>query len=300
MSNVLSRANQLLTPKKNTNFWYGFLPEIIKEYFDDGPGVDNDLKIKPSSTQFVLTGSMITSTFDPYRQGIELTRTKHFDMTAGPKIHAGEPGHVLRKNSYGADRNFFDPVRYEDNTLFDPVNYIKNQETYSFPIVTSDSFELENYNFNGVIEPLTIRAALSFSSIEFPFESHDTRGNLEDGNGNVYKANSRISNVYERNPRYRIVPWLDMIDMIGEGQNKIPTIGYLNDDKSYVTPFNDLSLKIQLSQNLEGIMLSAVQALEGSTETYINDEFVTAPCGWTYDDVTLRGTDSIAFGGLGY
>ena len=61
MSNELSRTLQLLTPKKNTLFFYGFLPQNNKNYFDDGSGADIDEKIKSSTVQnYVLTGSMDT------------------------------------------------------------------------------------------------------------------------------------------------------------------------------------------------------------------------------------------------
>jgi hypothetical protein len=47
-------------------------------------------------------------------------------------------------------------------------------------------------------------------------------------------------------------------------------------------------------------MKSAVASLIGSTENYVSENDISATCGWTYDDVTIKGTDSIAFGGLGY
>jgi hypothetical protein len=96
-----------------------------------------------------------------------------------------------------------------------------------------------------------------------------------------------------------MTPWLDMIDMIGEVK-KIPTMGYFNDDRSFISFFNDESTRVELSTNIQGEMLTAVQKLESTTENYIPNGYVSAPCGWTYDDVTSKGTDSIAFGGFGY
>ena len=46
MSSVLDKANQLLTPKKNQEFFYNFLAQTENEYYDDSPGVDKTKKIK--------------------------------------------------------------------------------------------------------------------------------------------------------------------------------------------------------------------------------------------------------------
>jgi hypothetical protein len=47
-------------------------------------------------------------------------------------------------------------------------------------------------------------------------------------------------------------------------------------------------------------MLLAARLLNGSTDNYVADGYISATAGWTYDDVTVHGTDSIAFGGFGY
>lgn len=300
MSDETSKALQLLSLKKNTTFFYGFIPHIYQEYFDDVSGADTDEKIKASTVdKYILTGSMNTSAFDAYRQGVELTRIKHFDAGSSAKIHAGEPGHVLRKNFYGADRNFLKQNAYSDLDYFDPVKYILSDFWPTYPIVTGDNDETENYNFNGVIEPLTIRALISFFSIDVPFEAHDTKAMMMAGNSDITMSTSRILTVDIRNPLHRIVPWLDMIDMVGEVK-KIPTMGMFNDDKSFINPFNDEYIGIPLSSNTTGLMKTDVLALKGSTDNYVGENDISATCGWTYDDVWSKGTDSIAFGGLSY
>ena len=87
--------------------------------------------------------------------------------------------------------------------------------------------------------------------------------------------------------------------MMGTVQ-KVPTIAYFNDEKAYLDPFNDSSKKLQLSENLPDDMQQAIINLQGSTENYISDQEISATCGWTYDGVWSKGTDSLAFGGLGY
>ena len=300
MSNELSRTLQLLTPKKNTVFFYGFLPQNNKNYFDDGSGADIDEKIKSSTVQnYVLTGSMDTSSIDPYRQGIELTRIKHFDAGSSVKIHAGEPGHILKKNFYGADKNFLKQNYYSDLDYFDPVEYILFQESVTYPIITHYTDETENYNFNGVIEPLTIRAIAALFSIDVPFEAHSVKGMMMDGNHETTMATSRIQTVFTKKENHRLPAWLDLVDMMGTAK-KIPTIAFFNDEKTFLNPFNDASTKVQLSINLSEAMNSAVLKMNPQTENYIAENEISATCGWTYDDVWSKGTDSIAFGGLGY
>lgn len=300
MNNVFNRASQLLTPKKNEVFFYGFLPKVSKEYFDDGPGADKDEKVKPSNAdQYVFTGSINTSLIDGFRQGVEITRIKHFFAGNSPRIHAGEPGHVLRKNFYGADRNFLKKNAYQELDYYDPVEYLLSHESITYPIITHDSDETENYNFNGVIEPLTIRAVAALFSIDVPFEAHSIKGLMMDGNTDITMSTSRILTVDDKNTKDKIPPWMDLIDMIG-AVKKIPTMMFFNDDKTYLDPFNDISTKVQLSTNLSIDMNSAVLKMSPSTEEYISEGKISATCGWTYDDVWSKGTDSIAFGGFAH
>ena len=300
MSQVLNKASQLLTPKKSEVFFYSSLPKISKEYFDDDLGVDKDEKIKPSNaTQYVLTGSMDTSLIDPFRQGVEITRIKHFLAGCLPRIHAGEPGHSLRKNFYGADKNFLKKDYYSDLDYFNPVKYIMSDQILSYPIITNDTNETENYNFNGIIEPFTIRAVAALFSIDVPFEAHSVKGLMMDGNSDIAMSNNRILTVDDRTTNYKMPPWLDFVDMIGVVK-KIPTMVFFNDDKTYLNPFNDASTKIQLSTNLSINMNSAVIKMSPSTEEYVFEGKISATCGWTYDDVWSKGTDSIAFGGFAH
>lgn len=72
-------------------------------FFDEGPQVSQK-KVTYISGTFRNTSSIDTSQIDAYRQGVEITLFKHFD--AGTvKIHAGEPGHVLRRNHFGMNKN---------------------------------------------------------------------------------------------------------------------------------------------------------------------------------------------------
>lgn len=301
MSNqILNRAQQLLTPKKSESFFYNYLPKKDVLFFDDSPGVDLNEKVKNSNaSQYVLTGSIDTKLIDGFRQGVEITQYSHFYAGNSIRIHAGEPGHVIRKNFYGADRNFLRQNYFQETEYYNALKYINCEQTITYPIVTHDSDETENYNFNGAIEPLTIRAVAALYSIDVPFEAHSIKGMLMDGNSDITTASSRIVNTKLKTENHKIQPWLDLIDMMGTAK-KVPTMMYFNDDKTFINPFNDSSNKVQLSSNLPLDMLDEALKLVGSTENYISENEISATCGWMYDDITRTGTDSIAFGGFGY
>jgi hypothetical protein len=297
---ILNRANQLLTPKKNEAFFYNYLPKKDVLFFDDSPGVDLNERIKNSNAnQYLITGSIDTKLIDGFRQGVEITQYSHFYAGNSIRIHAGEPGHVIRKNFYGADRNFLRQNHFKELEYYDALKYINFEQIITYPLVTHDSDETENYNFNGVIEPLSIRAVAALYSIDVPFEAHSIKGMMMDGNSDITTSTSRISNIKLKKENYKIQPWLDLIDMMGTVK-KIPTMAYFNDDKSYINPFNDSLNKVQLSTNLPQDMLDDALKLVGSTENYISENEISAGCGWMYDDVTTKGTDSLAYGGLGY
>ncbi len=300
MSNILNKASQLLTPKKSDVFFYQFLPSNNKEYFDDSTGVDKNEKISlTDSENYINTGSINTFDIDKFRQGVEVTRAKHFFAGVLPKIHSGEPGNILRKNSYGFGRgNIFPENHYKDLDLYNPINFIQtNQLTY--PIITSDFNELENYNFDGIIEVMPIRSVASFFSIDVPFEARSVKGHLSDGNLDIILSSDRKLIVDKKFTKNKISPWLDMVDLIGDVK-KIPATSYFNNEKTNLDPFNDLTNKVQLSTNLPEDMIQAVKLMNGSTENYVKEGDFSATAGWTYDDVWSKGTDSVAFGGYTY
>lgn len=300
MSTIFNKAVQLLDQKKDQEFFYSFLHKNNKEYFDDSPGIDRNERLKASNQdQYSITGSMNTSLIDGYRQGVEITRAKHYFAGNVAKIHAAEPGHIIRKNFYGADRNFLKQDYFIELDYFNPIKYIMYGEEITYPLVTHDTDETENYNFNGVIEPFAIRPVAALYSIDVPFEAHSIKGMMMDGNQDITMSTSRILSIDVKKHDHRIQPWLDFVDMVGEG-TKVPTMMFFNDDRTFINPFNDLANKVQLSTNLSDDMKNAVSIMAGSTENYVSENEISATCGWVYDDAWSKGTDSIAFGGLGY
>ncbi len=293
----------------------------IKEpdFFDEGPHVIL------TKTKSILSSSIDTSAIDGYRQGVEITHQKFFDMGT-VKISAGEPGHVLRRNRFGEDKVWDTQTAYQDKDYFNPVKFVSasaqpedvgQSANFTFPILTSDSTQIDNYNFDGIIEPLSIRPVASFFSIDIPFESHGVRGSLMGGNLDSLQSSERVvtvdyvnqhyltgSNHVDRFPTQQIVPFLDMMSMFNDGtllSGSLAGVGIFINDLSPRDPFVDAryvgNVVHSASMKWPTDMLDPLSLMTGSTDNYVPWNKRSATCGFTFDGVTGVGTDSIVFGG---
>lgn len=270
--------------------------------FDEGPHVSNSKsKVTTSSS-----GSMDTTPIDPYTQGVEMTRQAQYDAGI-VKIWSGEPGHRLLKNGFGMDKNFFPDPGFADLDLFDPVNFLNAQAETSplwfniitFPIITGDNDQLENFNFNGIIEPLPIRPIVAFFSIDVPQEARGIRGAIAAGNTNQINGSDLVQNVYLFEPQKQAIGYLDMVDII-EGH---PLNGYFRHEFTTVQPFIDQRLNrndTAFDPFEDAELVDIMDHMTGSTDNYVRYDQRSAPCGWDYDRNTAIGTDSLAFGGMTY
>jgi len=267
-------------------------------YFDDGPRVTNR---NPSSrgTSSDLTGSY------PFLQGVEVSQQAQYDAGL-VKIWSGNPGHRLPPSTFGQDKNFFPDPGFADMDLFDPVRYLQSQADaspltapiFTFPIVTGDNDQLENFNFNGIIEPLTIRPVVAFFSTDVPFEVHTVRATLMAGNTNQVNGTEQVLTVDRYEPTREIVGYLDMVDII-EGH---PLNGFFRHEFTTVLPFVDQRLVRNdvPDLGLDPGMAAALSLMTGSTDNYMGPDQRSATCGWYYDNNASTGTDSLAFGGMTY
>lgn len=296
------------------------IPESNQRWFDEGPIVVKRKIIINSS-------SISTSGIDQYRQGVELTQFKHNDGLV--KISAGTPGHIVQPLNYGATN--FDSITvdayFKEVEIFDPIKYIAAQEfgnlPFTFPIITGDTNQAENYDFNGIIEPLTIRPVASFYSIEFPFESHAVRGTLMGGNSDVMYGSSDQVLTVDYYPTKLLKPrtdvssslstrgflnedwFLDSFESFTLGSGEIQRqVGFIDSRLNSVDPFFDTKMYLEsmgISATSHGQdMVDAFQVMTGTTNNYIPPGKKSGVAGLVYDNVGYAGTDSIAFGGLTY
>lgn len=286
-----------------------FRPDSIRTtlFFDEGPRIP---RVKPngSLSRFSNTSSIETIEIDGYRQGVEMTQMKHFDAGL-VKIHAGEPGHVLRKNRFGMDKNNRPEPRFEELDYFNPITFLRAQEIgdplllniLTFPIITGDNDQIENFVFDGVIEPLPIREIASFFSIEVPFQARSVRGALMSGNDDQTAASDLIVSVDYYEPEKHQIEYIDMVDLIGTGSTPHQMAGYFQFDKSKRRPFDDARFprNVPIATTYSSEMNAAISLMSGSTDNYISFKQRGSTSGFYYDNTPV-GVDSIAFGGMSY
>jgi hypothetical protein len=271
--------------------------EQLTDFFDEGPVV-----VQKAVTA-VNSSSIETVQIDGFRQGVELTQIKHYD--AGTyKIHAGEPGHVLHRNRYGMDKNFRPDPEFSELDYFDPVVFLELQEQDSplvsniitFPIITGDNDQIENFYFNGIIEPFPIREVASFFSTEVPFQARGVGGSISAGNMDQTDASDQILTVDD----FSQVSQTEYIDMVDMFDGRIPMNGTFQHQKSLWKPFIDIRpvRNTVPSASYDTAMIAALSTMSGSSENYVTYKQRSATAGWTYGN-TL-GTDSITFGGRTY
>lgn len=273
-------------------------------FFDEGPRISRNKPNNPSAN-FINTSSITTTQIDGFRQGVEMTQIKHFDAGL-VKISAGEPGHVLRKNRFGMDKNFISGSAFQEIDLFEPVAFLRAQDIIepllfnilTFPIITGDNDQMENFNYNGVIEPFPIREIAAFFGIDAPFTPRGVRGQVMDGNLDTIHASDSIRTVDEFTPLSAQRGFLDMVDTLGN----ISLNGFFLTDTPKIKPFEDKRLPQSRTHSIttQNDMQAVMSLMSGSTGNYIEQNERSSTSGWVYDCNQGVGTDSLPFGGLCY
>lgn len=157
------------------------LSSLASVAFDEGPIVAiNKVGINSSSIG--------TTDIDPFRQGVEITLEK-YAANGSFKISAGTPGHIIKPVCYGAnpDVNISSANFYREVDNFNPVSYISLSGSTARGRVygTEEDFLDRRSAYNGVIEPLSIRALEGFFSNELPFQMHAIRVEFMEGNSDL-------------------------------------------------------------------------------------------------------------------
>jgi hypothetical protein len=265
--------------------------EATTIFFDEGPRLQ---RIHPSG---VHTSSIDTSLIDPFRQGVELTHIKHFDAGI-VKIHAGEPGHGLKRNGFGMGKSFIHEPIFKDVDCFtSPVDFIEaqlyaqNQATVtkaaSWPAITDTNDNV----LDGVIEPLLLRKVPTSTIFR------TVAGTVMSGNPNQFDACDQVLTVDQYEPLNEQIAYFDMVDMF----NDIPMNEYFTHERATLSPFDDVRLprNVAISTTYESAMDAALSLMTGSSDNYISPGQKSAASGWYYDNASM-GTDSISFGGMVY
>jgi hypothetical protein len=264
------------------------VPNVDPSFFDEGP-------FQPDTNVFTsLSGAMDTSAIDAYTQGVEITSDKRY-VAGIAKIWSGEPGHILKNNRFGMDKVTFPGTAFADADLFNPTRFLEAQDAHSslfssiltYPMIVGDDDRIESLNFDGVIEPLSIKRPASFTSIDSPYEAHDVYGSFGVGNLDMTRGSDQVYSVDYYEPSKKIGAFLDSRTSF-------------NNQLASRLPFVDIRLIRNDVREETADMNSSLSPMSGSTDGYIKYNQRSATCGSVYDGVAGIGTDSLAFGGMTY
>lgn len=302
------KANELLEAGRSNVFTKNYYSSLAQYevadslIFNEGPAViQNFIGIN--------TSSIATSNIDQFRQGVEITQGKH---TYGlVKILAGTPGHFVKPLCHGVSEDDIVSTKFfVELDKFDGVNFIAQQDeilypeqNLTFPILVLDIDDID-FNFNGILEPLSIRRVAALKSVEFPHEFRSTKGSFESGNAEPFTlSNDQVLTVDYWDTKEKVEWYLDEFDSISTGSFIQATLGYVNGNLNKISSFDDSKIYKTFgisSSSMGKDMFNAILAMSSSTSNYVPLGKKSATSGFVFDNTGYPGTDSIAFGGMTY
>lgn len=254
--------------------------------------------------QAINTGSIDTSTFDQFRFGVELTTpTKNFGIV---KVFSGDGSLRLKQTSFGQSFNYRGSQTYIDRTdnpiqflMCSPVNVPVLLDAPVFPNLTALEIQ-SNPNFDGAIDVLNI--VIDPSDIDsqkpVPLYAEGVRGEFSCGSPDYRRASANFASVFVNDKRSYIPAYLD-----GE-ITTIPNIprpfGLINTNQSTIAPFEDKKVVREFdTSSYDNTFRDVVSQLNPSIVEPTIQNSVYSTGGFVYDN-SIRGIDSIAFGGQTY
>jgi len=237
--------------------------------------------------------SINTTAYDRFRQGIyryKLNIIKGIAPTVGPEL----TGSIIIQNTFGQPKTHDDVGVFEDDDRYNASVYINNLSGFAVYLDQMD----------GVIEPFTIRADASFTTIESPYLARSIKGEFGNGNSDFYRRHDQAECVFPIEAPLIIAPFEDASDYMGDTQSaSVPLPGFSSTKQAALRPFKEVKLEdnkksIVFEHEVSGSdMISALNAMNPSTDSFLDNETKSARTGFTYTNAP-QGVDSVAFGGL--
>jgi hypothetical protein len=156
--------------------------------------------------------------------------------------------------------------------------------------------EIDNLDsYDGAIEPLTIRSAISRNSIDMPYESHGVRGALSNAAEDVRRRGNMIVDYVFPVDR-SVEPYLD--ECFEQDTLGLPQPAFLSDPSDLAPPFEDGADWEDAVKRLSGEIKNALLAMRESTEAFFPRGSISARSGQIVNLEDSPGTDSIAYAGM--
>lgn len=242
-----------------------------------------------------------TREYDQFRQGI-YARGSFNRRSALPVLGPEIDSYSVKPSVFGQPKTFTDESAFQDLADIDPVDYINDENNrQTFPAILGNSNVRDPYQMDGVLEPLTIRSKATFTSIDFPFEAHDVKGQVMGGATDSTGRTTQISQQSPISQSFRVVPFVDSGEEIGpHPSSSIRIPGNISSINVTVTPFSDQDVisSLKYSVTLTGDeIIRNIMSMDPDDEDIISKDHRSSGAGFTYVNCS-PGTDSLAFGGL--
>ena len=186
-------------------------------------------KIRPINSPILIVG------------GQRIDNLKLFDENLSTQINTKKaeqfPNFELEVLSFGMPKDFRDETILEDMANFNPVSFINDTgSTLIYPQVLWNLSAKDTDSYDGVIEPLTIRARASRNSIDWPYDPHDVRGAVSNAAEDVRRRGNMIVDYVFPVDR-SVEPYLD--ECFEQDTLGLPQPAFLSDPSDFAPPFED-------------------------------------------------------------
>ena len=186
---------------------------------------------------------------------------------------------------------------------------MKDSGSLQWPIVNDDPSAVDILDYNGVIEPITIRSVIGMSSTfmgdTLDPEPHSVRAGI--GGGYIEEQYNRFNlctNYYTLKDSNKNYPFSYVVDWhIYENFSfTVPDSAYTFDDNLNDGPrFIEKTLAEIIYGKIRDPLIKNYLSHQSSSSLGADDkptpDSISKPCGFTYENCS-HGTDSLSFGGL--
>lgn len=264
-----------------------------------------------------LSGGIDTTAIDCLRQGVSLRNNRHRYCGTQPKIWAGNLQHHLERQVFGVpglypDGDAFDDTgkQFEINAVIDHFRSGNVSVSEAFMGAGDDDGNIES--FDGVIEPLEIRRTVlrpgEFKTVRRFYGQYSDGGNY-----NRRDKADEVRQEIEFGTPISASPFIEQgsvvvslpgtqINVTGslllgaiEPRDELERVKRPFDDARGLTP--QVASSLVASGSGREHLIAGFLGLSGSTIVNELDRTESATAGIVYH-TSVRGTDSIAFGGL--
>jgi len=266
-------------------------------------------------------GTLIRSrrAFDDFRQGVSVRTNKQRYSGLLLRINSGQKDNNLRSSitgtiSHEIEQSVFgqpptiesEGTPYSDSDKFSPALYLQISKNAGVDFKSSTP-EIDKF---GAIEPLVIREAIKFESIDYPYFRNNIRASLQGGNEDIFLRSDSVMQFIPVSSSLKKDPFSDNVghrgDLIAGSVELFITSSKGDDNTKIIHPFDDSRPETLFSGAPDADKLTSVSvvdnALRDMTGSKDNDfrpkGYKSSAAGYTYRNNTTIGTDSLAFGGL--